>query len=555
MLTLKGLATSTGIAQGNLLLLNNDEVIPEKKSIIDSVQERTRVDQSIEKAKQDLAVLYQKTLGTAGEATAAIFEIHSLMLEDEDFIGSIHGLIEEEKLCAEYAVYATGVQFAEVFENMEDEYMRERATDVRDLSQRIVDILSERTNPLLESITEPVIIAARDLLPSQTVLMDKSQVLAFVSQKGSYNSHASILARSLGIPAVSNLEDGFDQLKNNQFIIVDGIEGCVICEPDGNTFVQYKERNFQLAKEKERLLELKGTAACTKDGCCIEICANIGCPEEAKKALELDAQGVGLFRSEFLYLENDDFPTEEAQFQAYKETLEIMGSRRVIVRTLDLGADKQAPYFNLSKEENPALGYRAIRICLDQTDIFIPQLRALLRASVYGKLAVMFPMITGVAEIRSIKLILNKVKEDLTAEGIPFSSELEIGIMVETPAAVMMSDRLAKEVDFFSIGTNDLTQYTLAVDRMNSKIDYLFDPGHPAILRMVHQVVENAHKNGIWVGICGESAADPELIPFFVGIGVDELSMASPSILKIKEIVQGLNKAECEVLCEKTLRT
>jgi phosphotransferase system enzyme I (PtsI) len=428
---------------------------------------------------------------------------------------------------------------------MDDEYMRQRAADVQDLARRIVGILSGNKQDFSKDIPEPVIIAAEDLMPSQTVQFDKSRVLAFISQKGSMNSHASILARSLGIPAVTSLNGGFSEIKSGDYLIVDGINGLVVNNPDSDTLVTYEHKLEEMNKEKFRLRSLVGTKAMTRDGSLIEICANIGHTSEATQAIHMDADGIGLFRSEFLFLESNNFPDEEVQYQAYKEVLEKMSPRRVIIRTLDLGADKQAPYFQIGEEENPALGYRAIRICLDRTEIFIPQLRALLRASVFGKLGIMFPMIISVQEVRNIYTILNAVKRDLDMEGIPYSKEIEYGIMVETPAAVMIADRLAKEVDFFSIGTNDLTQYALACDRMNTKISYLFDSGSISILRMIQHTAQAAHQNGIWVGICGESAGNLDLLPYYIAMGIDELSVASPFILKVKERIQALEKSEC----------
>ncbi|MEM1485820.1 phosphoenolpyruvate--protein phosphotransferase [Oscillospiraceae bacterium PP1C4] len=553
MLTIEGIATSSGIADGRLFILENDNKAPKMVTVADTHAELDRLFTAIETAKEQLAELYQKAVVSVGEENAAIFEIHSMMLEDEDYLENIRNIIRVESICAEYAVYITGIQFGEIFSSLEDEYMRGRAADILDLSGRVVDILCGRNKTQLRDVTEKVVIAAEDLMPSQTIQLDKSKISAFVTKNGTASSHASILARSLGLPAVSALGDGFHQLRHGQFAIVDGVDGLVICEPDRILSAQYEWKRCQLEEEKIRLQTIKGTKAVTQDGLHLEICANIGHPDEASPALEEDADGVGLFRSEFLYLESSDFPSEEVQMAAYKKVLEQMRGRRVVVRTLDLGADKQAPYFHIPHEDNPALGYRAIRIELDRTEIFVTQLRALLRASVYGKLAIMFPMIVSMEEVHSIKRMIAGVKEDLRAEGISFAEEVELGIMVETPAAVMLADRLAKEVDFFSIGTNDLTQFTLAVDRMNSKISYLYDYGSPAVLRMIDFTVKQAHKNGIWVGICGESAADIELIPYYVGMGVDELSVSPSAILKVKEKVQSLNAEECRIRAEKEL--
>lgn len=545
MLILEGIATSTGISKGITVKLDsaNDTLV--MRTVADTDAEHVRVFAAIQSAKEQLNVLYKKALKDAGEEVAAIFEIHATMLEDEDLLECIHGIINTESSCGEYAVYTAGKQFSALFSHMDNEYMRERAADVEDLSRRIIGILTGHEKDPLEGITQPVIIAAEELLPSQTVQLDKSRVAAFISCKGSMNSHASILARSLGIPSVTALNNGYELIKSGDYLIVDGISGLVINQPDTETMLSYDNKLKELDKEKQRLRSLVGTKAVTMDGSSIEICANIGHSDECEQALEMDADGIGLFRSEFLFLESNDFPSEEIQFAAYKTALEKLSPKRVVIRTLDLGADKQAPYFNIGEEENPALGYRAIRICLDRTDIFIPQLRALLRASIYGKLAIMFPMITSVQEVKNIYTIVNSVKKDLDEEGIPYSNDIEFGIMIETPAAVMITDHLAREVDFFSIGTNDLTQYTLACDRMNTKISYLFDSGSISILRMIKQTAEAAHQNGIWVGICGESAGNMDLLPYYVAMGIDELSIAAPNILKVKERIQSLTKAEC----------
>ena len=554
MLILEGIATSTGISKGIAIKLDSTDNTQVMKIIVDSDAEHIRVDKAINTAKEQLKALYEKALIDAGEEVAAIFDIHITMLEDDDFQDCIHEIINSESSCGEYAVHTAGKQFAALFSTMEDEYMRERAADVEDLSRRIIGILSGKEKDLLEGVTEPVIIAAEELLPSQTLQLDKSRVLAFVSKKGSMNSHASILARSLGIPSVAALYQGYELINPGDYLIVDGIVGLVINQPDKETIQTYDMKLQELDIEKQRLQSLIGTKAVTKDGSQIEICANIGHSDEFVQVLEMDADGIGLFRSEFLFLESNDFPSEQVQFQAYKKVLEKLSPKRVVIRTLDIGADKQAPYFQIGEEDNPALGYRAIRICLDRTDIFVPQLRALLRASVYGKLAIMFPMITSVQEIRSVYTILNIVKQDLKTEKIPYSDEIEYGIMIETPAAVMIADHLAEEVDFFSIGTNDLTQYTMACDRMNSKISYLFDSGSISILRMIRHTAKMAHQKGIWVGICGESAGNLELLPYYVAMEIDELSIAAPSILKVKEKIQALEKSECIKQCNDFLK-
>ena len=553
MLILEGIGTSAGVSKGVTIKIDTVNAVPEIRTVSDISYELDRVTVTISKAKEELSDLYEKALTDAGEETAAIFDIHAMMLEDEDLLDYIRHMITSESYSAEFAVYLAGKHFSSIFAEIDDEYMKERAADIIDLSRRMIRILTGQSMNPLEGITEPVIIAAEELLPSQTLQIDKNLILSFVSQKGSMNSHASILARSLGIPSVTSLGIGYDQIKTGDYLIIDGTGGLVIIQPDQDTLVAYDAKLVELQREKERLRSLIGTKAITKDGSLVELCANIGHYDECDQVLEMDADGIGLFRSEFLYLESHDFPSEEVQFQAYKKVLERFSPKRVVIRTLDLGADKQATYFEIGKEENPALGYRAIRICLDRTDIFISQLRALLRASLYGKLAIMFPMITSVQEVRSIYSVLETVKEDLVSEGIPFSGEIEYGIMIETPAAVMIADHLAKEVDFFSIGTNDLTQYALACDRMNAKISYLFDSGAVSILRMIRQTAEAAHRNGKWVGICGESAADPDLIPYYIAMGIEELSVAAPKILMLKEKIQAMDKSECIKKCEEFL--
>jgi phosphotransferase system enzyme I (PtsI) len=545
MRILQGLATSPGVAMGTVFKLTAPSSAPGARPIEDFAAEKRRVADAIETVRLRLQRLYEKTLTAAGEETAAIFDIHGMMLEDEDYRQSIDDTIERESVCGEYAVYETGKRFSEMFLATGDDYMIARAADIVDISSQIISTLGGgECSPV--SACVPVLIAAEDLLPSQTVQLDKSLVLGFISRLGNLNSHASILARSLGIPAVAALGDGYDMLQDGAFAILDGSGGALIIDPDAETLAKYRTKAECLAAENARLQGLSGARAETTDGFSVELAANIGHPDEAETAYGFNADGIGLFRSEFLYFESDDFPGEDFQYEAYRRTLALDPNKRVVIRTLDLGADKQAPYFQLPHEENPAMGYRAIRICLDRTDIFTTQLRALLRASVYGRLAVMFPMITSESEVRQIFTILEQVKAGLRAEGIPFSDSIEFGIMIETPAAVMIADRLARLVDFFSIGTNDLTQYTFAADRMNPKINELYDPGSPAILRMIRAVADAAHKNRIWVGICGESAGDPDLLMHYVAIGVDELSMSPHSLLRVKEHLRTLNKADCE---------
>ncbi|QEY34718.1 phosphoenolpyruvate--protein phosphotransferase [Caproiciproducens galactitolivorans] len=541
MKILHGIGASKGIAIGKITLCLNIDNHIEKKTIIDVEAELARLDEAKKTSVEALNAIYAKALKRVGEANSMIFQIHIMMLQDEDFYGAIQTAIREEKLNAEYAVWQAGQQFSEMFSQMDDEYMRGRASDVIDISKRLIRNLDTRLANGLDSLSSPTIVAAADLMPSETVQMDKEMVYAFVTQEGSKSSHSAILARTMGIPAVVGLADQFNELSDGAEIIVDGNTGDVILEPDEATRTDYRAKQEEFIKHQQELKLLKGTKAITKNGVEMEINANIGHPEDVDLALENDADGIGLFRSEFLYMESNQFPSEEEQFIAYKTVLERMGGKRVIIRTLDLGADKQVPYLNLPHEENPALGLRAIRICLDRQDLFLTQLRALIRASAYGKLAIMFPMIISVDEVRQIKGLVEKVKNDLTKEKIPFDPHFEIGIMIETPASVMLSDELAKEVDFFSIGTNDLTQYTLAVDRMNHSISKLFDSRHPAVLRMIEMAAQSAKKAGIWVGICGESAADTSLTEFYVKIGVRELSVTPSAVLELRRAVQQID--------------
>ncbi len=545
MIKLDGISISAGIASGELYVLSAAFEEPKNEPAESTEAEKTRVDGAIETAKEQLGELYEKAHATAGEETAAIFEVQAMMLEDDDLLDYIHDMITQKSARAEYAVYEAGIHFSSVFAVMDDSYMKERAVDISDLATRLINILRGRSDETLSQLKNPVIVAAEDIMPSQTIQMDKSRVLAFVLKKGSMTSHAAILARSLGIPAVASLGDGFDKLESGSFAIADGSAGCVVVEPTDDVKAEYDAKTVKLSAEKHRLQALKGTQAKTKDGNVISLYANIGHPDEVPNILVNDAEGIGLFRSEFLYLDNEDFPSEETQFEAYKSVLCGMGGRRVVIRTLDLGADKQAPYFNLEHEENPALGYRAIRICLDRTDIFVTQLRALLRSSVYGKLAVMFPMIVGAEEVKAIYKIIDKVKADLKSEGRAFSDEIEFGIMIETPASVIVADKLAELVDFFSVGTNDLTQYTYAADRLNQNVSYLFDSGGQAIIRMIKRAADEIHKKNKWIGICGESAADVSLLPYYLAMGIDELSMSAGSILQVKDAVLGLSSAEC----------
>lgn len=538
MKKIHGIGASKGYAIGNLTLCVNIDDHIEKKGITDVAAELSRLETAKEVAVEALNKIYLNALKRVGEANSMIFQIHIMMLQDEDYFNAIQDAIKNDKVNAEYAVWQAGRQFAEMFSQMDDEYMRGRSADVIDISKRLIRSLDKNLANGLDSLITASIVGAVDLMPSETVQMDKNMVLAFVTREGSKSSHSAILARTMGIPAVVGLADGYRELTDGVSIIVDGAAGDIILEPDTQTLAEYRKKQKDFENYQHELKLLKGTKAVTKNGTVIEINANIGHPEDVEMVLENDADGIGLFRSEFLYMESKNFPSEEEQFKAYKRVLEKMGGKRVIIRTLDLGADKQVPYLDIPHEENPAMGYRAIRICLDRQELFVTQLRALIRASAFGKLAIMFPMIISVDEVRQIKSIVEKVKKDLSDEKVVFAPDIEIGIMIETPASVMLSDLLAKEVDFFSIGTNDLTQYTLAVDRMNHTISKLFDSRHPAVLRMIEKTAESAKNAGIWVGICGESAADTSLTEFYVKIGVSELSVTPSAVLELRKAVQ-----------------
>lgn len=538
----KGKSVFSGIAIGKISVYSKAEQQVKRLKIENVEKEVERYHEATATAIQQLQELYDKALREVGEANAAIFEIHQMMLEDDDYAESIENMIQMQKVNAEYAVAQTADNFARMFSLMDDDYMKERAADVKDISERLLTVLQGEESQGVES-QEPSIIVADDLAPSETVQLDKDKVLSFVTVHGSLNSHSAILARTMGIPALVGTKLPVDDTVNGKLGIVDGTNGIIYVDPDEVTLGKMKE--FQkIELEKKKLLEtLKGKENITLDGQKILLYANIGNTKDLATVLQNDAGGIGLFRSEFIYLEREDYPTEEEQFQIYKAVAETMAGKRVIIRTLDIGADKQCDYFKMEKEENPAMGCRAIRICLKRPEIFKTQLRALLRASVYGKIAIMYPMITSVKEIQRIKDIVTQVKAELEEQGVEYR-EPEQGIMIETPAAVMISDQLAKEVDFFSIGTNDLTQYTLAIDRQNTALDEFYDPHHPAVLRMISMVVNNAHKAGIWAGICGELGADRELTKEFLVMGVDELSVSPGNILPIRKIVRETNVKE-----------
>ena len=538
----KGKSVFGGIAIGKISVYSKAEQQVKRLKIENVEKEVERYHEATATAIQQLQELYDKALREVGEANAAIFEIHQMMLEDDDYAESIENMIQMQKVNAEYAVAQTADNFARMFSLMDDDYMKERAADVKDISERLLTVLQGEESQGVES-QEPSIIVADDLAPSETVQLDKDKVLSFVTVHGSLNSHSAILARTMGIPALVGTKLPVDDTVNGKLGIVDGTNGIIYVDPDEVTLGKMKE--FQkIELEKKKLLEtLKGKENITLDGQKILLYANIGNTKDLATVLQNDAGGIGLFRSEFIYLEREDYPTEEEQFQIYKAVAETMAGKRVIIRTLDIGADKQCDYFKMEKEENPAMGCRAIRICLKRPEIFKTQLRALFRASVYGKIAIMYPMITSVKEIQRIKDIVTQVKAELEEQGVEYR-EPEQGIMIETPAAVMISDQLAKKVDFFSIGTNDLTQYTLEIDRQNTALDEFYDPHHPAVLRMISMVVNNAHKAGIWAGICGELGADRELTKEFLVMGVDELSVSPGNILPIRKIVRETNVKE-----------
>ncbi|MDY4195527.1 MAG: phosphoenolpyruvate--protein phosphotransferase [Bariatricus sp.] len=538
----KGKSVFGGIAIGKISVYSKAEQQVKRLKIENVEKEVERYHEATATAIQQLQELYDKALREVGEANAAIFEIHQMMLEDDDYAESIENMIQMQKVNAEYAVAQTADNFAKMFSSMDDDYMKERAADVKDISERLLTVLQGEKSQGVES-QEPSIIVADDLAPSETVQLDKDKVLSFVTVHGSLNSHSAILARTMGIPALVGTKLPVDDTVNGKLGIVDGTNGIIYVDPDEVTLGKMKELQ-KIELEKKKLLEtLKGKENITLDGQKILLYANIGNTKDLATVLQNDAGGIGLFRSEFIYLEREDYPTEEEQFQIYKAVAETMAGKRVIIRTLDIGADKQCDYFKMEKEENPAMGCRAIRICLKRPEIFKTQLRALFRASVYGKIAIMYPMITSVKEIQRIKDIVTQVKAELEEQGVEYR-EPEQGIMIETPAAVMISDQLAKEVDFFSIGTNDLTQYTLAIDRQNTALDEFYDPHHPAVLRMISMVVNNAHKAGIWAGICGELGADRELTKEFLVMGVDELSVSPGNILPIRKIVRETNVKE-----------
>ncbi len=525
------------IAIGKILFYQKGEQTIKRTHIEEVDAELKRYEKARAAAIEQLDALHEKALKEVGEANAAVFEVHAMMLEDDDYVDSIVNIIESQQVNAEFAVATTGDNFSKMFANMEDDYFKARAADVKDISERLINILSGREGDQVIG-DQPVIVVADDLAPSETVQMDKKKLLGFVTKYGSANSHTAILARTMNIPALIGVD--IQEEWNGKLAVVDGYEGILYLEPDGETLARLQKRQQEDLETEKLLQQMKGKEDVTLDGRHIRLYANIGGVKDVADVLANDAAGIGLFRSEFLYLEANDYPDEETQFRAYKTVAENMAGRKVIVRTLDIGADKQADYFKLDKEENPAMGYRAIRICLERTDIFKTQLRALLRASAFGNIAIMYPMIISVDEVRKIKRIFEEVKQELKEQEVPFG-DVEQGIMIETPAAVLISDMLAQEVDFFSIGTNDLTQYTLAIDRQNMKLDHFYDSHHPAVLRMIQMIVENGHKHGCWVGICGELGADMTLTKTFLEMGIDELSVSPAFVLPIRKMIRELS--------------
>ena len=540
MITIKGKSVFGGVSIGKIMFYKRNEKVIKRTHVDDVDAEWKRFCDAKDTAVSQLKELYDKAIEDVGEANAMIFEIHQMMLEDLDYLESIENIIRTQEVNAEFAVATTADNFAQMFATMDDAYMQGRAADVKDVSERVLDILCGVSGGMKE-MTEPCIIAADDLAPSETVQLDKSKVLGFATMYGSSNSHTSILARTMNIPAVIGLGEDLLTKYDGKMAVIDGFTGMLYIDPDEETMKVMEEKRAKDQEQKALLEQLKGKENVTKSGQKINVYANFGNVSDVGAVLKNDAGGIGLFRSEFLYLENSDFPTEEQQFAVYKQVAENMAGKKVIIRTLDIGADKQVDYFGLDKEENPALGYRAIRICLTRKEIFKTQLRALYRAAMFGNISIMFPMIISVAEVHEIKAIIAEVKEELKNEGIPFKDDVELGVMIETPASVMISRELAKEVDFFSVGTNDLTQYTLAIDRQNAKLDKFYDPHHPAVLAMIKMAADNAHAEGAWIGICGELGADLELTEEFLKMGLDELSVSPAMVLPLRKRIR-----ECE---------
>ena len=550
---MKGIGTSPGIALGKVLVYKNPELIVTKKEVEDFNQEMDRLEKAISKGIEQIEELYEITLKTVGRKEAEIFNAHRMMMEDPEFIGGVKEKIKSERVNAEWAVKSTSNHFIELFEKIENEYLRERASDLKDVSNRLLRILLGVEVMNLASLKEKCIIIAEDLTPSDTAQMEKKMVLGFVTELGGKTSHTSIMARTLETPAVAGVKDITNIAKDEDFMIIDGKKGLVLLNPSEEEIKFYEEEKKSYEEIKLKLKEMKGKESISKDGVKVEIVANIGTPKDMDKVIENDGEGVGLYRTEFLYMDRDKLPTEEEQFEAYKTVAERLEGKPAVIRTLDVGGDKNLPYLNIPKEMNPFLGYRAIRLCLDRIEIFKIQLRAILRASAFGDIKIMFPMISNIKEVRDSKKILEEIKEELRKESIPFDEDIEVGIMVEIPAVAVHSDIFAKEVDFFSIGTNDLIQYTLAVDRGNQNISYLYNQYHPAVLKLIKMTIENGHKEGIKVGMCGEAAGDEKLIPLLLGMGLDEFSMSSSSMLRARWIINNISKKGIEPMLDTIL--
>lgn len=550
---MKGLGVSPGIGIGKAFVIEKKSMEVLKVNVEDAEKEINKLKSAIELGKSQLNDLYTKTLNEVGEKEAQIFKSHEMMLEDETFISEVETRIKNEKVNAEYALKEVSVYYIKMFDNIEDEYLRERAEDIKDVMTRVIKIILGIKNEDYSMLEKDTIIVAKDLTPSDTAQLEKDKVAAMITEMGGKTSHAAIIARIMGIPTVVGLENITQKIKDNDIIICDGKTGKVIINPNEKQLFFYTQKKERLEEINNELKKQAGLPTISKDGFKVALSANIGTPHDVDMVLENDAEGIGLFRSEFIFMNRECQPSEDEQFEEYKEVLQKMGDKPVVIRTLDIGGDKNVPYFDIPAEMNPFLGYRAIRLCLGNVDVFRTQLRAILRASVYGNVKIMFPMISTMKELRDAKKILEKAKQELINDGIPFKDNIEIGIMIEIPSAAIISDLLAKEVDFFSIGTNDLIQYTLAVDRLNSKLSHLYSQYHPAMLRLIKGIIDNAHKAGIWVGMCGEAAGDPKLIPIFLGMGLDEFSMNSPTILSSRYIIRNLNKNEMEKIAEGTL--
>ncbi|WP_347161417.1 phosphoenolpyruvate--protein phosphotransferase [Peptostreptococcus anaerobius] len=550
---IKGIGASPGIAIGKALVLEHKEMVIEKKENVNVEVEVEKLNSAVDTSKKELSAVKEKVAKELGEEEAEIFGAHLLVLEDPEFIGEAENKIKNESLNAEYALNEVKDMFVSIFESMDNDYMRERAADVKDVTNRVLRHILGIKIIDLSNLSDEVVLIAHDLTPSDTATMDKKKVLGFLTNIGGRTSHTAIMSRTLEIPAIVGLSDVTDKVKDSDMIVFDGDKGIVIVSPEEDVVAEYQEKKRIFEEDKKALELLKGQPSVTTDGKHVELAGNIGTPNDLEGLINNDAEGVGLYRTEFLYMDSDEFPSEEIQFEAYKKVLEGMNGKPVVIRTLDIGGDKKLSYFDMEEEMNPFLGYRAIRLCLDRTDIFKTQLRALFRASVYGKLRIMFPMISSLEELLAAKAICEEVKSDLKAEGLGYSDDVEIGMMIEIPSAAVISDLLAKHVDFFSIGTNDLIQYTCAVDRMNQKISYLYNQFNPAVLRLIKMVIKNAHAEGKWVGMCGESAGDQMMIPILLGFGLDEFSMSPISILRARRLINSVSEKDMQALSDKVL--